>query len=366
MDILQRALDTLSDMLTKVKSGVGIFPAIDLVNELNRMQDLCPEQPEQAQIEQVEKSKTAQEGILTASEFARDDESISEKNTQDESARFASLYEASDLLDNSDVVLQRWKTDRDNDDLLNDLRRDMHTIKGSSRMAGLTPIGDLAHAVESVLEAIGKRKLEPAATPVELLQKALDKLNNMLSLVKSNNDIAPADDLINEFHSLLGLEPTPLREEINPPKEAILTSGQPARRASSRKSNLQSGAETDTIRVNASLMNALINQMGESSIYRARVDQGVGAMRFNLNELDQTVNRLRQQLRRLEIETEAQILFRYEEGSKDGHIDDFDQLELDRFSELQQLSRQLMEVVEDLSNIQNSLEDQAHNMSFLL
>ena len=379
MDILQRALDTLSDMLTKVKNGIGIFSAIDLVNELHRMQSLRSnpsEQTAQAQIEQTGESEAAQGEFFTASEFNQNGESTS-KNLRDEPSRFAGkvetdrelmdafLYEASDLLDNSDIILQRWKTDRDNDDLLNDLRRDMHTIKGSSRMVGLPPIGNLAHAVESVLEAIGKRKLEPAAAPVELLQRSLDTLNDMLSLVKGNNDIAPADDLISEFHSLLSLEAIPLQEETKPLKEVSTPAVQPVQRAE-RKSSLPSGTDTDTIRVNASLMNTLINQMGESSIYRARVDQGVGGVRFNLNELDQTVNRLRQQLRRLEIETEAQILFRYEEGPKHGHIDDFDPLELDRFSELQQLSRQLMEVVEDLTNIQNSLEDQAHNMSFLL
>jgi chemosensory pili system protein ChpA (sensor histidine kinase/response regulator) len=70
-------------------------------------------------------------------------------------------------------------------------------------------------------------------------------------------------------------------------------------------------------------------------------------------------------LRRLEIETETQILFRYEDGDKKA-AKDFDPLELDRFSELQQLSRSLMEIVDDLANIQNTLGDQAQDMGTLL
>ncbi|NJN45476.1 MAG: response regulator, partial [Candidatus Competibacteraceae bacterium] len=65
-----------------------------------------------------------------------------------------------------------------------------------------------------------------------------------------------------------------------------------------------------------------------------------------------------------EIETEAQILFRYEEGK--GSQEDFDPLELDRFSELQQLSRSLIEIVDDLANIQTALDDQTQEMGFLL
>jgi hypothetical protein len=44
------------------------------------------------------------------------------------------------------------------------------------------------------------------------------------------------------------------------------------------------------------LLNTLVNQMGESSIFRARIDQGVGAMSNNLNDLEQTIIRLRRQV----------------------------------------------------------------------
>jgi chemosensory pili system protein ChpA (sensor histidine kinase/response regulator) len=64
--------------------------------------------------------------------------------------------EATEILDSSDIILQRLRGELDNVELLNNLRREMHTLKGSSRMAGFMMVGDLAHAAESVLDALSK------------------------------------------------------------------------------------------------------------------------------------------------------------------------------------------------------------------
>ena len=91
-------------------------------------------------------------------------------------------------------------------------------------------------------------------------------------------------------------------------------------------------------------------------------------MGFNLTEMEQTVARLHNQLRNLEMETEAQILYRWERDSEKGGRDktDFDPLELDRFSTMQQLSRALMETVNDLGNINESLSDLQRETDTLL
>ena len=78
-------------------------------------------------------------------------------------------------------------------------------------------------------------------------------------------------------------------------------------------------------------------------------------MDFNLVELDRTVTRLREQLRKLEMETEAQILFKHQQD--DAHRADFDPLELDRYSAIQQLSRALAESVSDVGSIEGLLEN---------
>jgi chemosensory pili system protein ChpA (sensor histidine kinase/response regulator) len=108
-------------------------------------------------------------------------------------------------------------------------------------------------------------------------------------------------------------------------------------------------------RVDAELLDTMLNNAGEVSIFRARLDQQVNSIDFNLAELARTVTRLKEQLRGLEIETEAQVLNRHQ-NAEDPRRDDFDPLELDRYSSLQQYSRALAETSGDVASIQGLLE----------
>jgi chemosensory pili system protein ChpA (sensor histidine kinase/response regulator) len=106
-------------------------------------------------------------------------------------------------------------------------------------------------------------------------------------------------------------------------------------------------------RVAAELLDELLNNAGEVSIFRARVEQQMTSIEFNLAELSRTVTRLREQLRKLELETEAQILHKHQDDAQ-GRAD-FDPLELDRYSTIQQLSRALAESVSDVASIEGLL-----------
>ncbi len=88
----------------------------------------------------------------------------------------------------------------------------------------------------------------------------------------------------------------------------------PYRRAANPRSQ---GTAPELARVDAELLDQLLNNSGEASIARARLEQQIGSIDFNVGELSRTVTRLKEQLRKLELETEAQILHRYEE--ENGH-----------------------------------------------
>ena len=115
------------------------------------------------------------------------------------------------------------------------------------------------------------------------------------------------------------------------------------------------GAERgEMARVSAELLDELLNHAGEVSITRARLEQQLGLVDFNLAELSRTVTRLKEQLRKLEIETEAQVLHRHDQESD--HRQGFDPLELDRYSSIQQYSRALAESASDVASLQQLLE----------
>ena len=101
------------------------------------------------------------------------------------------------------------------------------------------------------------------------------------------------------------------------------------------------------------MLEDLLNAAGEISIYHSRLSQQVSSFDFHVDELEQTISRLREQLRKLEIETEAQIMH----GHQDTLIArDFDPLELDRYSNIQQLSRALAESASDLGSLKDLLQ----------
>jgi chemosensory pili system protein ChpA (sensor histidine kinase/response regulator) len=120
----------------------------------------------------------------------------------------------------------------------------------------------------------------------------------------------------------------------------------------------------ETARVDSALLDHMLNNAGELSIFQSRLSQQLSLIQFNLEELGATVTRLREQLRKLELETEAQILFRHQEEA--GARADFDPLELDRYSTIQQLSRGLAESTTDVSSLRDLLQNLARDTEALL
>jgi chemosensory pili system protein ChpA (sensor histidine kinase/response regulator) len=148
------------------------------------------------------------------------------------------------------------------------------------------------------------------------------------------------------------LEPEPARRRITAqPRPEEEAQPQPAVQGAAQERRKEQRQEF--ARIDADLLEDLLNAAGEISIYHSRLTQQISSIEFHVDELEQTISRLREQLRKLEIETEAQIMH--------GHQDtlvarDFDPLELDRYSNIQQLSRALAESASDLNSLKDLLQ----------
>ena len=122
--------------------------------------------------------------------------------------------------------------------------------------------------------------------------------------------------------------------------------------------------QVEQVRVRADLLDNLVNFAGEVSIYRSRLEQQTNNFRYNITEFDDTVNRLREQLRQFEIETETQIEYKSEELSS--AQENFDPLEMDRFTTMQHLSRAMMESLGDLDSLRGILNNLTRESETLL
>ena len=279
------------------------------------------------------------------------------------------VEEAGDLLDHSDDLLARLGEEPGDRESVVGLQRDLHTIKGGARMAGLMPIGELGHAMESLLETVAESRSELDREGVTLLQRGFDRLHVMVTRVGRHRAVAPSLELIGDFEARVAGDARQAEQaaQAAPAPKVILDPLSPPvfGDADAGEDDIAVRAPQEQVRIRADLLDRLVNYAGEVAIYRARLEQQLGAFRGAMGEMEQTNMRLRDQLRRLDSETEAQIIARYQRES-DKPDATFDPLELDRFSTLQQLSRALAESAADMTSLQGTLDDLTRQYETLL
>jgi len=256
------------------------------------------------------------------------------------------IEEADELIEALDESIHGWESNQDFDQV-EEMKRALHTMKGGARLSGLPVLGDLVHDYETYLT-----ELNPDSTSDEAFTQVhgfQDRVLSAVSGVKAYlGQSLPAESVTLAEPPFEAKAKTELSDgtgvEDMPAGQASVTALQP------KKSGSQ-----EVVRVNSELLEELVNLAGETSISRARLEEQVGEFKSSLDEVDATILRLQEQLRRLDIETEAQILFRQEQMAV--HEESFDPLEMDRYSQLQQLSRSLIESASDLSDLRTDLSD---------
>ncbi|HUQ51001.1 MAG TPA: Hpt domain-containing protein [Gammaproteobacteria bacterium] len=371
--------------------------------------------------------------------------------------------EAAEILDNSQAALQEVRQRQDQAAVAM-LQRYLHTLKGGARMAGVLPMGDLSHALETLLSRIAEGRSRPTPAALELVQRGLDELQQMRDAIDAGRAVAAASELVArleafeapvvaesvppapststpvqpavaavaeivaheppaatapgappetvpiaelagaDFEQLESIELTPAsvppadaraaaevieeptvdqpvsfeepvaeptivepKVELAVPPAAVAQPVEPAPVAvapAPAQVEQRSAERAETARVDAGLLDALLNGAGEINIFQSRLSQQLHSIEFHLGELGGTVSRLREQLRKLEAETEAQILHRHQD---DAEIESgFDPLELDRYSTIQQLSRALAESANDVASINELLHGLTNEADTLL
>lgn len=290
------------------------------------------------------------------------------------------VEEGKDLLDHCDGLISELRDAPQDREVLAGLQRDLHTLKGGARMAGINAIGDLGHSIESLLEAVAAGRTEIERRDVQLLERGFDRLHQLLTRTGAHRVVEPAQDLVEAFevrtttdiaaavaaaHGASVVETAPA-QTVSPSTALVdipLSAPLPAEGVVDEDPLAR--PQQEQVRVRADLLDRLVNHAGEVAIYRSRLEQQLGAFRGAMGELERTNARLRDQLRRLDLETEAQIVARYQR-EQDQADQKFDPLELDRFSTLQQLSRALNESAADLGGLQGVLDDLSRQYDSLL
>ncbi len=261
------------------------------------------------------------------------------------------LEEAAELYPQAGEELRNWRRTPAGDGA-SLLRRTLHTFKGSARMAGAMRLGELAHQMESRI-ADDADIVEPTPALFEALDTDLDHIAFVLDTLRAGVANAPLPWIAEDESG--AAQPV---AETEPQADVVVPIGAAAAAAAHpmppRAEALEPEASARAmLRVRADIIDRLVNEAGEVAIARARVEGELRMLKANLLELTGSVIRLRSQVREIEIQAEGQIQSRM--SALQEAQEDFDPLELDRYTRFQELTRSLAEGVNDVSTVQQSL-----------
>ncbi|MDR2638104.1 MAG: Hpt domain-containing protein, partial [Zoogloeaceae bacterium] len=261
------------------------------------------------------------------------------------------LEEAVDLISGFQQEIAAWRSNRTSEDAPRALARLLHTFKGGARMAGAMNLGELTHATET---RVGELMNAGEASDADLdeIASVCDTLGETVQRYQSGDYGAPK--LVTPAPAEKTSEaPSPVAERA--PETAAASGDAPApvvSRAVATPAAPRAESESRAqLRVRADLIDRLVNEAGELSIARARIEGEMRELKGSLIDLTENVIRLRRQLREIEIQAETQIQSNTDSGAKIG----FDPLELDRFTRFQELTRMMAESVNDVATVQQNL-----------
>ncbi len=281
------------------------------------------------------------------------------------------IEEAQELFPTASAQVNAWRNDVRNPAHSDGLKRTLHTLKGSARMAGAMRLGEVAHNLETHLLDVSD---EPAPAVFDNFDEYLDDIAFLLErLTRGEKDVvlprfaaaaAPAAETfepeLDAVDSDVVTEPTfavttetaaPLATTaaVTPPRSLTEIARSLAIRPTVVAAPLAADVGTAFLRVRSDSVEQLADEAGEISIHRSRIEAEMRNLKVGLLDLTASVVRLRGQLREIEIQGESQIQSRLDQESE------FDPLEFDRYTRFQELTRGLAEGVNDVATVQQSL-----------
>jgi len=326
--LLQQSHDRLAQLLEQLQTRKPLSDPAELIEAIREFRQGKAGAPEVAEPTRVEESSAHDPELLEIF-----------------------LEEGFDIIENSGAALVRWQAEPSNRQEVETLLRDLHTLKGGARMVEIAPIGDLAHELEFLYEGLSAGVLKPTDALFGLLQGSHDRLAQMLDATRAGQPLPPADRLIDAIRNFSHPQEAVATVPVAPKVETPVP---------------QADAGADMVKVSAELLDDLVNLAGETSIFHGRIEQQANDAHVTLNEMETTIERMRDQLRRLDTETQGRILSRQQVDAERSGYEEFDPLEMDRHSQLQQLSRALFESASDLLDLKETLDRRNQDAQNLL
>ncbi|HOU94574.1 MAG TPA: Hpt domain-containing protein, partial [Polyangiaceae bacterium] len=181
------------------------------------------------------------------------------------------------------LVLEERSQDRE---LVNEVFRDLHTLKGSSAFAGLKKMNRVAHLAEDRVGELrdGQRTVDRRL--VDLLLETLDVLRAIVERARARRPIdVDVRDLVRRLQD-------PGRPPAAPPTPPAVAGAPEPAAAPPAASPAAPAAAASTLRIDFAKVDLLLNLVGESVLARGRLAGAVDQQAGLLREIGQTRQKL--------------------------------------------------------------------------
>src|SRR5690606_19164276 len=176
----------------------GIATLAAAADEIARMTDaltnrtaFAPDPDVVARLERLEQSAAPEQRAAQA-----DTSSPELEQSFDPEIAAIFMEEAAEILENAERALDSLRREGEGSASIVELQRLLHTLKGGARMAGITTMGNLSHALETLLAGMAERRVVPTAETLDLLQQCLDTLHTMRDCVEGGRPLPASGDLV--------------------------------------------------------------------------------------------------------------------------------------------------------------------------
>lgn len=331
--------------------------------------------------------------------------------------------EAADHLKSLYHTLEEIEKDEASPERVQELRRSAHTLKGAAGAVGLRTITQIAHRMEDLLDRFYEEKIKPTPAQIKLIYQTTDTLQD---LAAGSFDPLAMRQRVAEFYVQFDQELKALSEQPKaqePPKPAAPQKAKPAKaepiKAEPAKAEqkpqkpvvakpaapasrpaavsiLESIHQGPGLRVPLERIDEISRLVGELIINRSSLEQRMNSFRNFVDELQLSLDRLRKIAQELEAHYEVAALGgRWDRGRGEqplpkltkedrfkfkipsmpstsslqvskNRLDEFDELEFDRYTEFHLLARSLAEVTSDVGTVGTELKTLTGDFDALL
>lgn len=270
--------------------------------------------------------------------------------------------EAHDHLQTIAAAVDRVCTGEDAVAHLSALRRSVHTLKGAAGMVGFRSVSHLAHRMEDLLDEWHDRQAPPDPDAAHLLRRSADLLADLVDGGRGTDvasRLAEVDAAYQRRPRAAEPPATAAPPEVASPV-ATPVAPEPEPAAATGRGR--------ALRVPIARLDDAVRELGELIVIDSSLDQHVGRLRSQVDEMSLAVERIGRLAARLENEYEVLTLGgnlarRFGVPAAPGAPLDpnarpeFDELELDRYTDFHLISRELKEASSDVATIGRQLAD---------